>query len=65
MARYSKKDPFRLHFSKPGIGAITKKFVFSTGYGFTDDKGAFKGYISVGIEIARLVNVLKKQHLIM
>ncbi len=56
----AKKDPFRLHFSKPGIGAITKKFVFSTGYGFTDDKGAFKGYISVGIEIARLVNVLKK-----
>lgn|GEM_PF-3769895 len=56
----AKDHPFTLQFSKPGIGALTKKFVLSSGYGFTDKKGEFKGYISIGIDITKLVNMLKK-----
>lgn len=56
----AKNKPFSLQFSTPGIGAITKKFILSSGYGFTDNKGVFKGYISAGIDITRLVAMLKK-----
>ncbi len=56
----SKEKPFKLQFSTPGIGALTKKFILSSGYGFNDLQGDFKGYISAGIDITKLVSRLKK-----
>ncbi|MBN8828929.1 MAG: response regulator [Sphingobacteriia bacterium] len=56
----ARQEPWILQFSQPDIGIISGELILPTGFGLTDDKNNFIGYLTAGININKLTNKLKE-----
>jgi signal transduction histidine kinase len=55
----AKERPWRLQFSKPGIGLLSGDYLIPSGIGIYDKaKSFFAGYIGVGISVGKLTSEL-------
>jgi signal transduction histidine kinase len=59
--REARNDPWRLKFSAPGIGVVTKDYIVPSGMGIEDEKSKkFIGFLSSGISIEKLLSSLMR-----
>ncbi|MFT5702765.1 MAG: signal transduction histidine kinase/CheY-like chemotaxis protein [Rickettsiales bacterium] len=47
----TKKNPEKLYFGKPVIGAVSRQYIIPAGMGFVDDSGIYQGSIVMGFNI--------------
>jgi two-component system sensor histidine kinase ChiS len=55
----AKKNPGKVYFSWPSKGVISGEYILPVGVGLKNKKGKFVGYISLGININKLIRKLE------